>query len=275
MEHKALQIGLAVFLAVCALFLALTAVGSQTQAQGGSTIYVAPGGDCGGHMPCFDNVQAAVDAADSPDDVVNVAAGTYTGVQGRPAPAGYNGPGTVLQIVYISKTVTVRGGYTTAFTDPPDPEANPTTLDAQDGGRVLFVTGDISPAVEGLRITGGDAAGLGGGEYSWYDVGGGVYVISATATISDNQVFSNTGASWAAGCACGTAPPHSAVTPSPPTPPGGAVGCTCTTAPPRSAVTLSPPTPPVVGAVGCTCIPAPPHSAGTPSLATPLIGAAG
>ena len=159
MEHKALQIGLAVFLAVCALFLALTVLGSQTQAQGGSTIYVAPGGDCGGQTPCFDNVQAAVDAADSPDDVVKVAAGTYTGVQGRPAPAGYYGSSVITQVVYISKTVTIRGGYVITDWIRFDPEANPSTLDAQDDGRVLFITGDISPTVEGLRITDGRAGG--------------------------------------------------------------------------------------------------------------------
>ena len=52
---------------------------------------------------------------------------------------------------------------------------------------MLYVTGDISPSVEGLRLTGGDA-GQGGGD----NCGGGVYVISATATIRDNQVFNNT-----------------------------------------------------------------------------------
>jgi parallel beta-helix repeat protein len=119
-----------------------------------------------------------------------VASGLYTGVQGRPAPAGYSGPTVVTQVVYISKTVTIGGGYTTAFTDPPDPETNPTTLDAQGEGRVLFITGDISPTIEGLHITNGDAAGLGG--RSSTDVGGGVYVINATVIISNNRMFSNT-----------------------------------------------------------------------------------
>jgi parallel beta-helix repeat protein len=43
-----------------------------------------------------------------------------------------------------------------------------------------------------LRLTGGDAAGLGGVEWGW-DAGGGVYVVSATATISDTWVYNNTG----------------------------------------------------------------------------------
>jgi fibronectin-binding autotransporter adhesin len=119
----------------------------------------------------FTNVQAAVDAAGE-GDVIKVASGTYTGVN------NYDG---LTQVVYISKSVTIRGGYTTAFTEPPNPEANPTTLDAQGQGRVLYITGDISPTIEGLRITGGNAFN-----------GGGVYVISATVNLINNWVFGNT-----------------------------------------------------------------------------------
>jgi parallel beta-helix repeat protein len=144
---------------------------------------------CGGATPC-QTVQYAVDQAQAGEEV-RVASGLYTGVQGRPAPAGYSGPTVITQVVYISKTVTIRGGYTTAFTGPPDPETNPTTLDAQGQGRVIFITGDISPTIEGLRITGSDAAGLRGPPWG-DDAGGGMYVISATATINNNRVFSNT-----------------------------------------------------------------------------------
>jgi parallel beta-helix repeat protein len=159
--------------------------------DGYDTYYVAPGGDCGGAEPCYASVQAAVDAVDDPGDVVKVAAGTYTGVQGRPAPAGYYGPSVITQVVYISQTVTVRGGYTTTDWATSDPEANPTTLDAQGQGRVLFISGQaISPTIEGLWITRGDAAGL--GDLQGYDAGGGVYVVTATAIIRDNYVFSNT-----------------------------------------------------------------------------------
>ncbi len=143
--------------------------------------------------PCR-TVQHAVDQADS-GDVIKVATGTYTGVQGRSAPAGYNGPDTVYQVVYIDKTLTIQGGYASDFVGLPDPETNPTTLDAERQGRVIFISGAVSPTVEGLRITGGDADGLGGYHYwAWgtRDSGGGVYIIGATAIISDNQLFSNT-----------------------------------------------------------------------------------
>jgi uncharacterized repeat protein (TIGR01451 family) len=134
-------------------------------------------------------VQDAVDAAND-GDVIKVAAGVYTSVQGRPAPVGYDGPSVITQVVYISKTVTIRGGYTPDDWTTPDPENNPTTLDAQGQGRVLCITGDIGPTVEGLRITGGDSARLGGSPFG--DMGGGVYIITATATIKNNRVFSNT-----------------------------------------------------------------------------------
>ena len=109
-------------------------------------------------------------------------AGTCTGI---------NTYGDLRQVVYISKTLTVRGGYTTTNWTAPDPVANLTTLDALGQGRVMVITGEISPTVEGLRLTGGDPAGLGGGIWG-EDDGGGLYVVTATATISGNEIVSNT-----------------------------------------------------------------------------------
>ena len=125
-------------------------------------------------------IQEAVDDAGD-GDVIKVAAGTYDDINnlnGHP------------QIILVEKNITIKGGYTTGFTEPPDPDANPTTLDAMGQGRVIYIQGKIQPTVEGLRITGGQAAGLGGGPYT-EDVGGGVLVISATATLRDNHIFEN------------------------------------------------------------------------------------
>jgi hypothetical protein len=137
--------------------------------------------DCGSTVTPCRTVQYAVDIAQLGGEI-RVAAGVYTGVQTR---AG----GT--QVVHIGKTVTVRGGYTTTDWDIADPEANPTTLYAQGLGRVLSITGNITPTVEGLILVGGDAAGL-GGTSTGSDAGGGVYVNAAKATISNCVIFDNT-----------------------------------------------------------------------------------
>ena len=109
-------------------------------------LYVAPGGQCGVATPCYASVQAAVDAA-NPGDEIRVAEGAYTGVEAR---AG------ITQTVYISKTVTVRGGYISGNWDSADPVAHPTRLDAQGQGRVVVI-GDSSFALnKNLEYVGGE-----------------------------------------------------------------------------------------------------------------------
>ena len=86
---------------------------------------------------------------------IKVAQGAYGGTQGRPAPAGYDSPpasGLITQVVYISRPVTVRGGYTTTNWTVPDPWTQPTTLDAGGLGRPLVVavtrSGQVLPVTE-------------------------------------------------------------------------------------------------------------------------------
>jgi hypothetical protein len=204
----ALTLGLGLILALVGVLAIGTRDVARAQSGTGIICVATSGTDvpgCGNVIsPCL-TLQYAVDQA-LPGEEIRVASGVYSGVQGRltfpgyPGP-GYPGPSLITQVLYITKTVAVRGGYTTtnAFADPPDPVANPTTLDAQGQGRVLVIFGDpgapgqaISPTVEGLRITGGDASGLGGDPLGNRDAAGGVGVIAAAATISDCQVFSNT-----------------------------------------------------------------------------------
>jgi len=192
MNARKLQLSFAFTLGLLALVGMLTLLGTwgsgPALAQAGTgTIRVATTGNdapgCGGTgNPCR-TVQYAVDQAAN-DEEIWVATGIYTGVQAR---AG------ITQVVCISKTLTLRGGYSADFNEW-DPETYLTTLDAQGSGRVLYITGDISPTVEGFRITGGDATGLGGG---WWggDGGGGVYVITAAATISRNTIINNVASS--------------------------------------------------------------------------------
>jgi uncharacterized repeat protein (TIGR01451 family) len=128
----------------------------------------------------YETVQAAVDAALTDDEV------WVSGYCAYVVPRE-----DITQTVYLSKTLVVRGGYNLAF-DTRDVDVYPTTLDARGWGRVFYVSGNITPTVEGLRIVNGDAAGLGGGIIPTQDAGGGVYVIDATPTLSDVWVLSST-----------------------------------------------------------------------------------
>lgn len=140
-----------------------------------------------------------MDAAND-GDVIEIATGVYTDVN------SYAG---LTQVVYISKSVTIRGGYTATDWFNSDPLANPTTLDAQERGRVLYITGDIRPAIEGLHLVRGKAplGGFGGGlSLSGADItirdntiannsaykGGGMFLGNSTAVLEGNTVISNT-----------------------------------------------------------------------------------
>lgn len=126
----------------------------------------------------FAALQDAIDAA-TPGDTIKVAAGTYTQLNTR---------GGMTQTVYLSKTVTLRGGYTApVFAEPPDPAARPAVLDAGGQGRVVSIVGSVQPTLEGFHLRGGTA-----------DRGGGVYLDGSDATLRTNTITGNS-AEWGGG----------------------------------------------------------------------------
>lgn len=153
-----------------------------------ATHYVAPGGNCGGAAPCYAAIQAAVDAAAAGDEV-KIATGVYSGV---------NSLGGLSQVVYINKSITLRGGYTIADWNTADPVASPTTLNAQGSGRVIAILGPAEVHIVGLRLTGGSASGLRGlpGSTS-VNAGGGIYALNAALTIENGVISGNTASSEA------------------------------------------------------------------------------
>jgi uncharacterized delta-60 repeat protein len=118
-------------------------------------------------------VQQAVDAA-SPGDTVKVA-GDCAGVQER---------GGLMQVVYVSRSLTLQGGYTTTNWSTPDPDVYPTTLDAQGRGRVALVI-ETAATLEYLHLTGGDATATDDGN------GGGIAAYASVLTVSHSTLVSN------------------------------------------------------------------------------------
>ncbi|HSH05818.1 MAG TPA: tandem-95 repeat protein [Anaerolineae bacterium] len=100
-------------------------------------------------------VQTAVNNA-NPDDILKIA-GTCAGVQ----TINSNN-----QTVYVTQSVTLQGGYTTANWLVSDPIANPTVLDAENNGRVIRMAGNQMVTLDGLILTNGTIpSGFGGAVY--------------------------------------------------------------------------------------------------------------
>ena len=125
-------------------------------------------------------VQNAIDAATA-GDVVKIA-GYCEGVQNQ------NGTN---QTVYIDKNITLQGGYLAGnWMATPNPVVYPTTLDADQNGRVAFITGTNTVELHGLIMTNGLAN-------ADNQDGGGIYNTNTTLTISNSQLISNT--AWDSG----------------------------------------------------------------------------
>lgn len=145
----------------CGLGLVLTSAEASyvsTPGANPAVLYVsATDPTCGGQSPCFTTIQAAVNAARSGDEI-RVAAGIYTG--SAPVMVGGN---TYTQVVFIAKSLTLQGGYSTTNWAQPNPTMNPTMIDAERRGRGISIVGDGSQTltVAGFTITNGDYTGLG------------------------------------------------------------------------------------------------------------------
>ncbi|HXF63919.1 MAG TPA: right-handed parallel beta-helix repeat-containing protein, partial [Caldilineaceae bacterium] len=156
--------------------------------------YVAPGGSddgsnfCRNYLnPCA-TLQDAIDAARE-GDLIKMAGGVYTIHDTRQGQK---------QLGFITKTVTIQGGYYRFTTDndvtdglytdhdweEPHPDVNPTILDEKrvdEDGKPI----EVKPVLSGLQLKNGNAAGLRGPEGNLFDAGGAIYIDHAGAVITD------------------------------------------------------------------------------------------
>ncbi len=111
-------------------------------------------------------------------DSIYVASGVYTGSGGA--------------LLLVSRSITLFGGWDATTKTPAvrDPIAYPVTLDGQGQRRVVYITGAVTPTLDGFIITGGSA-----GE------GAGIVAYSgASPIIRNNVIVSNAAnAGWGGG----------------------------------------------------------------------------
>ncbi|RLG43212.1 MAG: hypothetical protein DRN81_06955, partial [Thermoproteota archaeon] len=152
----------------------------------------------------YTSVQKVVDIAGE-GDLIKVA-GLCQGVVTRVV-----GIKTYSQTLYLSRTLTIRGGYTIANWSYYNRDVFHTILDAQGQGRVIYIPDSplVSPTIEGLYIRGG-YEGTGGGIYiggggavvqylkvysnvatSGVEGGGGIYIAGGNPLIQHTDVFTN------------------------------------------------------------------------------------
>ncbi len=196
-----------IFAAVCGILFLLGGLSGLALAAPGD-LFVTVGGsgsDCSQSAPC--GLQEALSQAID-GDAVYLAQGTYTGA----------GP----SVITVTNSITLYGGWDGTMTVPPvrDPKINPTTLDGEGLRRVVFITGTITPTLEGLRLTNGSNSSRGGGivVYGAHPVisgcwifgntgkdGGGVSLNgSANAMLVGNEIYSNTADQYGGGVASDT-----------------------------------------------------------------------
>jgi hypothetical protein len=132
-----------------------------------------------GAPPTYTVVQDAVDAA---------APGAEIWISG--ACLGAFERDGLFQQVHLNKSLTLRGGYRSDFAAW-NADLYTTTLNAEGQGRVIYVAGPAVVAVEALHLTGGDATGQGGGTVGFEDIGGGIYAVDATLSVSGCQIAGN------------------------------------------------------------------------------------
>jgi fibronectin-binding autotransporter adhesin len=178
-------------LCVLVLGLGLTLVlltGLQVAHAGPIDLFVKAEGTgtaCSRIMPC--TIQWALTKAANGDNIY-ACHGKYTS--------------TVKEVIVITKSVQLLGGWDGSTIGPVvrDPVHYVSVLDGQRERRVITISGDVTPTIDGFTITGGNATGLTTNCHSDADgCGGGIFSYLAHPIISNNIITDNIAAVTSAG----------------------------------------------------------------------------
>ena len=160
-----------------------------------SVLYVHSTCTGGVPSPCYTSIQKAVDTA-NPGDLILIATGIYSDIHTRQG---------ITQVVYISKSLALRGGYNEDFTEW-DPDKFPTYVFPRLLGRGIVISGPATVTLEGLIVTAGNATGLRGlPTGSTYDSGGGLVAHKASVYIYNSTFLQNVASTATGWSYCGGA----------------------------------------------------------------------
>ena len=130
-------------------------------------LFIKPGmsGDCSQNNPC--DLQIALSQAVD-DDTLYLAGGTYTGAGGA--------------VITVTKSINIYGGWDGTTTTPVlrNPDTYLTVINGEDSRHVVYISGSITPTIDGLVITNGKD----------FD-GSGVFVHEASPIIQNNLIQTN------------------------------------------------------------------------------------
>lgn len=166
-------LGLVPFLAITGLLILFwqlnppTLLAQTSQTPEFVVRYVSPdgsGSSCTTANPCALQTAVTLSAIDAIE--VRALEGVYTSTVGMPT-------------VQITRSVTLLGGYSAPGWGGPDPDLYPSILQGNNG-RVIEIDNNATPTISGFHITNGSAV-----------EGAGIYIISGSPTITNNQIYQN------------------------------------------------------------------------------------
>lgn len=193
MRTKTLPVILALALGLGLTLVLLAGLHSVEAALYATDRFVTPTGSgsaCTRAAPCA--LQTALAQA-THGDTIYVAGGVYTGAGAA--------------VITVTQSITLYGGWDGAAGGPVarDPIAHPTTLDGERARRVVYISGNITPTLDGFIVTRGNATGLVANCPSNPDgCGGGIFVHGAHPIIANNIITDNVAAITTSGFPTGT-----------------------------------------------------------------------